>query len=88
MNIKEFIENFTQKTKENIAKLAETKLTGAEKKAKLDEKMTKWAEELLKGAKMNVLLKNAVKQFVIANIPVITQAVFDLLKTKIQGITD
>jgi len=88
MEIKEFIENFAHKTKENIAKLAETKLTGAEKKAKLDEKMTKWAEELLNSAKINIVLKQAVKQFVIKNIPVITQVIFDLLKSRIKGITE
>lgn len=88
MEIKTFIQEFTEKAKNKIAELAQTQLTGAEKKAKLDEKMTKWAEELLNGAKMNIILKQAVKQFVISSIPVITQAVFDLLKAKIQGITE
>ena len=88
MNIKEFIQEFAKRTKSKIAELAQTQLSGAEKKQKLDEKMTKWAEELLNGAKMNALLKKAVKQFVISSIPVITQAVFDLLKTRIQGITE
>jgi len=88
MQIKEFIGEFAEKTKENIAKLAETKLTGAEKKAQLDEKITKWAEKTVNEAKMNIVLKQAVKQFVISSIPVITQAVFDLLKARIAGITE
>ena len=88
MNIKTFIQEFTEKTKNKIAELAQTQLSGAEKKAKLDEKMTKWAEELLNTAKINAILKQAVKQFVIKNIPVITQAVFDLLRARIKGITE
>lgn len=88
MDIKTFIQKFTEKAKNKIAELAQTKLSGAEKKAKLDEKMTKWAESILDKAKMNIFLKQAVKQFVISSIPVITQAVFDLLKAKIQGITE
>lgn len=87
MEIKIIINEFKEKAKETIAKLAESNLTGAEKKAKLDEKMVKWAEERLDGAKMGVLLKNAVKSYVIANIPVITQVIFDLLAAKIAGIT-
>lgn len=88
MEIKEVIEKFAARTKNVIAELAEQKfLTGAEKKAKLDEKMTIWAEKQLEEAKMNVLLKQAVKQFVIKNIPVITQAVFNLIAAKIAGVT-
>lgn len=89
MDIKEFISDFAQKTKEIIANLEKREeLKGAEKKKQLDENMKKWAEELLNAAKMNILLKNAVKQFIIANIPVITQAVYDLIKARIKGITE
>lgn len=88
MELKTFIQEFAEKTKNKIAELAQTQLTGAEKKQRLDEKMTKWAEELLAKTKMNMFLKQAVKQFIISSIPVITQAIFDLLKAKINGITE
>lgn len=88
MEIKAFIEEFTTKTKNLIIEFEQVKgLTGVQKKAKLDEKMTKWANELLNGAKINALLKQAVKQFVIKNIPIITQVVFDLIKSRVEGIT-
>ena len=88
MDIKTFIEDFAEKAKNLIAELEYIKgLTGAQKKQRLDEKMTKWAEELLNTSKINIILKQAIKQFIIKNIPAITQAVFDLIKTRINGIT-
>lgn len=88
MELKTFIKEFAEKAKNKIAELVQSNLSGAEKKQMLDEKMTKWAEELLNTAKINVLIKQAVKQFVIKNIPVITQAIFDLIKSRVAGITE
>lgn len=89
MNLKSFIRNFVNKTKEAIAYFESySGLSGDEKKEKLDAQMTAWATALLEGAELNLITKYIIKKFVIGCIPTITQAVFDLIKSKVAGITE
>lgn len=71
----------------NIANLAEQELENAEKKAILDRAIKGWLIPLLATTKMGFITKFILDRFVIANIPVITQAIYDLIKSRIEGVT-
>ena len=89
MNFKNFIKVFAEKSKNIIAYLEGfTELSGEAKKKKLDDEMVRWAEHLLEGAKISLITKFIIRKFVINAIPVITQAIFDLIKAKVKGITE
>lgn len=89
MKFKEFIKDFTKTAKGYIAYYETIKdLTGEEKKLRLDKKMCDYAELILSQIKINPILTFIIKNFIIKNIPAITQAVFDLIKTSVKGITE
>ena len=88
MNINDFISKFAVKAKEKIAEYENLDLNGRTKKNMLDETMTAWAEKAIDALKLNAVVKWAVKSLIIKNIPAVTQAIFDLLKAKINGITE
>lgn len=82
------LQEFVERTKSLIAYYKTIKdLTGEEKKIRLDKRMTDFANSLLEDAKINFIIKFLIKNFVIKNIPEITQSIYDLIKTKIEGIT-
>ena len=88
MKFKEFIKTFADTTKITIANLETYKeLTGETKKAQLDLTITNWVNVFLEGNNLNVIAKWVIKTFVIKNIPAITQAIFDLIKSRVEGIT-
>lgn len=88
MKFKEFVKTFVNTTKITIANLETYKeLTGVAKKAQLDLTITNWVNVFLKDEKLNVFVKWIIKTFVIKNIPDITQAIFDLIKSRVEGIT-
>ena len=94
MKFKEFIEQFKEKTQRVIGALEVTKtitgvyLKGEEKKARLDETMTKWTiEQVEANSKIKVIYKFIIKKFIIPQIPYITQMIFDLIKVRVEGIT-
>ena len=71
----------------NIAELAKSQLNNAEKKNALDRAIKGYLIPLLATAKMGVVTKFILNKFVIDNIPVITQAIYDLIKDRIEGVT-
>ena len=73
--------------KANIADLAQKELDNKDKKAQLDKAITVYLNTLLIGVKTNLITKWVIERYVIKNIPVITQAIYDLLKDKIKGVT-
>ena len=88
MNFKSFIRNFVSKAKDAIAYFESySGLSGEEKKEKLDTLMTNWATSLLESSELSLVTKFIIKKFVIGCIPTITQAIFDLIKAKVSGIT-
>lgn len=88
MDIKTFIQDFANNTKNYIEKFEEYKeLTGEQKKARLDEIIEDYVEVALDSVNMNVVLKFVFKKVLLANVPVITQIIFDLIAAKIKGIT-
>lgn len=71
----------------NIADLAKTELENAEKKSALDRAIKGYLVPLLATTKMGFITKFILDRFVINNIPVITQAIYDLIKSRIDGVT-
>lgn len=81
------VEHLIQYIKVNIQELAKKELENTTKKEKLDKAVTTYIVALLAGAKVNLITKWVIEHYIIKNIPVLTQAVYDLLKDKVKGIT-
>ena len=88
MNIKYFINGIAENTKKYIEKYEECKdLTGEQKKARVDDLIANYIEVAIDGLGLNFIFKFVIKKVLIDNLPAITQAIFDLLKAKVDGIT-
>lgn len=72
----------------NITELAKSQLDNAEKKNALDRAIRGYLVPLLATSKMSFVTKFIFNKFVIDNIPVITQAIYDLIKARIKGVTE
>ena len=83
----ERILQFVNYVKINIIDLAEKELENIEKKAKLDKAVTAYFVSLLSTAKLGFFSRFVIEKVVVKNIPTITQAIYDLLKAKVKGIT-
>lgn len=88
MKFSEFIDRFFSKTKKDIVELAQTELSNENKKLSLDHTITEFFIQAVEGLSVNVLLKLILKKMFLPVIPLITQWIFDLLKAKIEGITE
>lgn len=89
MKFKEFVIDFAKTAKGYIAYYETLKdLSGEEKKIRLDKKMTDLSLNIIEKAQINLVLKFIIKNYIIKNIPYITQAIFDLIKARVEGITD
>ena len=88
MKFKKFIDGFVSTAKQYIEKYEECKeLTGKEKKARLDEIITNYVNVAIDGIGLNFVFKFVIRKVLIQNIPFITQAIFNLIQTKVKGIT-
>lgn len=89
MKFKEFITELKDKTK-NLIQIYENykDLTGEQKKQRVDYQVKSWIETQLITTKLNVFVKFIIKTYILNHIPDITQAIFDLIKLRIQGITE
>ena len=86
--LKDFIKGFSQTAKTYIEKFEQYKdLTNEQKKARVDDILTTYCETAIDNLGLNFILKFAFKKLIIPNIPFLTQAVFDLIKAKVDGIT-
>ncbi len=89
MKFSEFINDFAQTVKTYIAKYEEySELTNEQKKQRVDEIITNYLEMALDNLGLNFVFKYVVKKLILANVPVLTQVIFDLIKTKVKGITE
>ena len=89
MRFKEFVITFAKTTKDYIGYFEGFKdLSGEEKKIRVDKKITDFTLDIVNKANINMFLKFIIKNYVIKNIPAITQAIFDLIKAKVKGITE
>lgn len=87
MEIKNFILDFVNETRKNIIELAKTELNNNNKKMVLDQRIIDFLDNTIAGVKLNFILKLALKKLLLPNVSIITQIIFDLLKTRIEGIT-
>lgn len=62
-------------------------LKGPEKKARLDDAITNYVNGVIDNIGLNFVFKFVVKNILIQYIPTITQIIFNLIQTKIEGIT-
>lgn len=88
MKFSDLIKNVALKAEiviENLEKFKD--LTGKQKKDRLDKAIKEYIENNLEFVGMNFIIKFIIKKFLIENIPSITQAIFDLIKVKIEGVT-
>lgn len=87
------VAEFIKFAKLNIADLAQKELDNKEKKEKLDKAIRGWLIPLIETVTFKVpfvpdfIVKYVFNKFILDNIPVLTQAVYDLLKDKVKGVT-
>ena len=88
MKFKDFIQNTVKTAETIIVKVEEYKeLTNQEKKQRVDEVIGKYVSSTIDYVQINFLFKLILKKYLLPNVPVITQAIFDLIKTRVEGIT-
>ena len=89
MSFKDFIQGFVETSKLYIQKFESySELNGSDKKKRLDEIVLSYCNNVLLNSSLNFFFKFLLKKFIIPNISYITQAIFDLIKTNIAGITE
>lgn len=87
-SLNQFIEQFGIKAKDLIAEYEKIKeLKGEQRKNKVDELLLKWALPAIDTIPINIVFKFALKTFVKIGLPTITQVIFNLIETRVQGIT-
>lgn len=87
-NLKDFINGFKETSQAYIAKFQQIQgLSNDEKKARLDDVLTTYATNAVNKLNMNFVVKLVFKKLLIPNIPHLTQAAFDLIKAKVDGVT-
>lgn len=88
MKLNEFIKGIASQTKQYIEKYEEYKdLDGKQKKMRVDDLIANYIEATIDHIGLNFVFKFVLKKILIDNVPIITQAIFDLLAAKVQGIT-
>lgn len=88
LNLKDFINGFVDTTKTYIKKLEELNtLSNEDKKRRLDEILMTYSLTALDNLGLNFVFKLVIKKLLIANIPNFTQAIFNMIKLRIEGIT-
>lgn len=97
INIKKMIDlpclinNFVSHVKDKIASLAQDEinkqLSNEAKKRSLDIAAENYVYSLLNYIHANFILRWAVKKYLIPQIPIITQAIYDLIRDKVNGVT-
>ena len=87
--VKLFIDDFFVYARAAILKYREFKeLTGEQKKDRVDQYMTDLVLKSINSVTYPVFFRWIVKAFVVKQIPVITQRIYDLIKDNVEGITN
>lgn len=84
---KEFFKGLVGRTQEKITELVDANLSNSDKKEVLDTTIRNWATEKLKDLSINVVAKWLIQKYLIGNIGIFTQLVFDLLKASVNNLT-
>lgn len=85
MKLSELIKNLFQLTTTKILEYVNKELDGKEKKTRVDAAITTWITENV--VKLGNVQQFIITQYVIPTIPIITQAIYDCLKKKVDGVT-
>lgn len=86
-SFKNFIAGVLETSKKIIAEVEKTKgLTGAEKKQRLDDAIVAFIQANI--SKYHFFVRFAINKLVIPYVSEFTQAIFDLLKARIKGVTE
>jgi hypothetical protein len=83
----DYIKNFVGLTEAQIIALIDSELNNEEKKAKLDNVVTTWANTALDKLSLNIFTKWVIRKYLIGNIETLTQMVYNLLKTRVANLT-
>ncbi len=84
---KEFFKGLVGRTQDKITELVDANLSNSDKKEVLDTTIRNWATEKLKDLSINVVAKWLIQKYLIGNIGIFTQLVFDLLKASVNNLT-
>lgn len=87
MDLKDFIKNIVMEAETKIITLATSELENTDKKQKLDETILDYVQKYIDAVQVNFIVKMVLKRVIVPLVPTVTQLIYDLLKTKIQGIT-
>lgn len=85
--LKDFLTDFVKKSKVTIVSLVDSELSNDAKKEVLDETIINWVKVKLKSSKLNLLLRIVLEKLLLPNVAVITQLIYDLLKSRVKGVT-
>ena len=88
MDAKFNIESVVNFTKSKITELATKELSNTDKKLKLDNAVVSYITTTINAIAPNFVIRWIINKFLIPYIPILTQAVYDLLKAKIEGVTN
>ena len=89
VSFKDFLFNFADVVR-NLIEKYETQyknLSGPERKERLDDAIANYAITVIDNLGFNFIFKFVLKKLVIEHIPDFTQIIFNLIQTKIEGIT-
>lgn len=86
MNISKIVKSLLQQIINKIIEQVNEELDGKEKKTSVDNAVSIWLVENIAG--LGVIQKFVITQYVIPTIPIITQAIYDCLKKKVEGLTE
>lgn len=87
MKLKDFIKNLVKEATNEIIILAASTLDNTDKKDKLDETILDYVQTTMDKVKINPIVKLILKKVIVSLIPTLTQLIYDLLKSKVQGVT-
>lgn len=88
MNTKDFILRFGDEAKKYISYYENFKeLKGEKKRDRVVDVLKEWVERTISTLPINPVIRFIIKKAIIAGLPYIVQAAFNLIESRIEGIT-
>ncbi len=89
MNLSDFINQFSERAQFFIVEFEKFKeLKGPQRKERVDELMLQWVMPAIDKLPINFFFKLCLKNVMKLCLPALTQTIFNLLETRIEGITE
>lgn len=85
MNLGQMVKKIFQLATSKILEYVNKEIDGKEKKTQVDAAITSWVSDNI--TKLGAVQQFLVTQYIIPTVPVITQALYDCLKQRIEGLT-